>query len=57
MDIYLRFRMLGTSYDTELEVFADGYRLKLIDPYNFPVLSVRKPGSADEGQWLACLAS
>ncbi|KAH9920425.1 putative oxidoreductase C terminal-domain-containing protein [Fomitopsis serialis] len=35
----------GTTYDTEFEVYADGYRLKLIDPYgSAPVLSVRKPG-------------
>jgi hypothetical protein len=40
---------VGTTYDTEIEVFADGYRLKLTDPYNFPVLSVRKPGLVGEG--------
>ncbi|CCM05432.1 uncharacterized protein FIBRA_07649 [Fibroporia radiculosa] len=34
----------GTLYDTEFEVYADGYRLKLIDPYNAPILSVRRPG-------------
>ncbi|KAI0926643.1 hypothetical protein AcV5_007380 [Taiwanofungus camphoratus] len=38
----------GTVYDTEFEVYADGYRLKLIDPYNRPVLSVRRPGLATE---------
>ena len=41
---------LGTTYDTEFEVYADGYRLKLIDPYgSAPVLSVRKPGVAGDG--------
>jgi len=34
----------GTTYDTEFEVYADGYRMKLIDLYNNPVLSVRRPG-------------
>ncbi|KAH9939832.1 putative oxidoreductase C terminal-domain-containing protein [Amylocystis lapponica] len=38
----------GTTYDTEFEVYADGYRLKLVDPYNNPVLSVRRPGLATE---------
>lgn len=39
----------GTTYDTELEVFADGYRLKLVDPYISPVLYVRRPGVKHEG--------
>lgn len=38
----------GTTYDTEFEVYADGYRLKLIDPYGKPVLSVRRPGLEGE---------
>ncbi|KAH9841957.1 putative oxidoreductase C terminal-domain-containing protein [Rhodofomes roseus] len=39
----------GATYDTEFEVYADGYRLKLIDPYgSTPVLSVRRPGVAGE---------
>jgi hypothetical protein len=40
---------IGTTYDTELEVYADGYRLKLVDPYNAPVLYVRQPGVDHEG--------
>ena len=31
----------GTKYSTELEVYADGYQLRLIDPYNNPTLRVR----------------
>ncbi|GBE82995.1 Uncharacterized protein SCP_0500380 [Sparassis crispa] len=38
----------GTTYDTEFEVYADGYRLKLVDPYDAPVLYVRRPGAAAE---------
>ncbi|KAF8587461.1 hypothetical protein K439DRAFT_1338061 [Ramaria rubella] len=38
----------GTTYDTELEVYADGYRLKLVDPYNSPVLYVRRPSIEHE---------
>ncbi|PCH39968.1 hypothetical protein WOLCODRAFT_161996 [Wolfiporia cocos MD-104 SS10] len=38
----------GTTYDTEFEVYADGFRLKLVDPYGSPVLSVRRPGLAGE---------
>ncbi|KDQ60764.1 hypothetical protein JAAARDRAFT_55502 [Jaapia argillacea MUCL 33604] len=34
----------GTNYSCELEVFADGYSLKLINPYVQPVLHLRKPG-------------
>ena len=31
-------------------MYADGYRLKLIDPYgSAPVLSVRRPGITGEG--------
>ncbi|WWC65535.1 uncharacterized protein I303_108153 [Kwoniella dejecticola CBS 10117] len=35
----------GTEFSTEITVFADGYQLKLIDPYNRPTLHVRRPGS------------
>ncbi|KAG8755593.1 hypothetical protein FRC14_003823 [Serendipita sp. 396] len=35
----------GTAYSCELEVYCDGYLLKLIDPYNEPILQVRRPGS------------
>ena len=38
----------GYNYSTELEVYADGYSLRLIDPYNAPVLSVRRPGDDHE---------
>jgi len=34
-----------TNYSCELEVYCDGYLLKLFDPYNCPVLQVRRPGS------------
>ncbi|KAH8833804.1 putative oxidoreductase C terminal-domain-containing protein [Flagelloscypha sp. PMI_526] len=34
----------GTNYSCELEVYADGYCLRLVDPYSQPVLYVRKPG-------------
>lgn len=35
----------GTNYSCELEVFADGYSLKLVNPYVQPVLYIRRPGS------------
>ncbi|RSH82847.1 hypothetical protein EHS25_005837 [Saitozyma podzolica] len=35
----------GTEFSTELAVFADGYQLKLVDPYNRPTLYVRRPGN------------
>jgi len=38
----------GASYACELEVYADGFLLKLIDPYNAPELRVRRPGGEDE---------
>jgi hypothetical protein len=38
----------GTKYSCELEVYADGYQLKLIDPYNAPELRVRTPDGDDE---------
>ena len=31
----------GTAYSTNLEVFADGYQLRLVDLYNKPSLHVR----------------
>lgn len=34
----------GTNYSCELEVFADGFSLKLVNPYVQPVLYVRRPG-------------
>lgn len=34
----------GTEYDCELELWADGYHMRLIDPYNAPMLTVRRPG-------------
>ncbi|KAI0755336.1 putative oxidoreductase C terminal-domain-containing protein [Daedaleopsis nitida] len=37
----------GTTYDTEFEVYADGYHFKLVDPYSTPKLSIRRPGTAD----------
>ncbi|KAF8628459.1 hypothetical protein AX15_003971 [Amanita polypyramis BW_CC] len=38
----------GTNYSCEFEVFADGYSLKLVNPYVLPVLYVRKPGDDHE---------
>ncbi|KAF8636488.1 hypothetical protein AX17_003303 [Amanita inopinata Kibby_2008] len=34
----------GTNYSCEFEVYADGYSLKLVNPYVQPVLYVRRPG-------------
>lgn len=33
----------GTNYSCELEVYADGYLLKLVNPYVQPVLYIRRP--------------
>ncbi|EIW51521.1 uncharacterized protein TRAVEDRAFT_176340 [Trametes versicolor FP-101664 SS1] len=38
----------GNTYDTEFEVYADGYRFKLVDPYGTPKLCIRRPGAAEE---------
>ncbi|KAF7322933.1 hypothetical protein HMN09_00072800 [Mycena chlorophos] len=38
----------GTNYSCELEVYADGYMLKLVDPYVQPTLYMRKPGDDHE---------
>ncbi|KAK0450805.1 putative oxidoreductase C terminal-domain-containing protein [Armillaria borealis] len=38
----------GKNYSCELEVYADGYSLKLVNPYVQPVLYVRKPGDDHE---------
>ncbi|KAI0366655.1 hypothetical protein BV20DRAFT_971583 [Pilatotrama ljubarskyi] len=38
----------GNMYDTEFEVYADGYRFKLVDPYSTPKLCIRRPGLAEE---------
>ncbi|KAI0341581.1 hypothetical protein BDW22DRAFT_249477 [Trametopsis cervina] len=35
----------GHDYSCELEVYADGYQLKLVNPYVQPILYVRRPGS------------
>ncbi|KLO07633.1 hypothetical protein SCHPADRAFT_917149 [Schizopora paradoxa] len=34
----------GSNYSCELQVFADGYSFKLENPYQQPVLYVRRPG-------------
>ncbi|KAL0946962.1 hypothetical protein HGRIS_013116 [Hohenbuehelia grisea] len=41
----------GTNYSCELEVYADGYQLKLVNPYVQPILYVRKPGDDVEQQY------
>ncbi|KAJ6550193.1 putative oxidoreductase C terminal-domain-containing protein [Mycena capillaripes] len=38
----------GTNYSCELEVYADGYSLKLVNPYVEPTLYIRKPGDDHE---------
>ncbi|WVF70604.1 hypothetical protein IAT40_005396 [Kwoniella sp. CBS 6097] len=35
----------GVDYAIELEVYADGYQLILVDPFGTPALHVRRPGS------------
>jgi len=35
----------GHDYSCELEVYADGYSMKLVNPYVQPVLYIRRPGS------------
>jgi len=35
----------GHHYSCELEVFADGYQMKLVNPYVQPVLHIRRPGN------------
>ncbi|KAI0820465.1 putative oxidoreductase C terminal-domain-containing protein [Trametes gibbosa] len=40
----------GNTYDTEFEVYADGYRFKLVDPYGTPKLYIRRPDVAGEGE-------
>ncbi|KAK1924841.1 putative oxidoreductase C terminal-domain-containing protein [Papiliotrema laurentii] len=34
----------GTAYACEIEVWADGYHMRLVDPYQAPTLYVRRPG-------------
>jgi len=38
----------GHAYACELEVWADGYHMRLVDPYNAPTLFVRRPGDDHE---------
>ncbi|MBW0512219.1 hypothetical protein O181_051934 [Austropuccinia psidii MF-1] len=38
----------GTKYSTELEVYLDGWQLKVVDLYNDPVLYVRSPEADSE---------
>jgi len=35
----------GHNYSCELEIYADGYQFKLVNPYVQPVLYIRRPGS------------
>ena len=41
---------VGTTYDTEFEVYADGYHFKLVDPYSTPRLYIRQPGVTELGE-------
>ncbi|PKI83637.1 hypothetical protein MVES1_002471 [Malassezia vespertilionis] len=36
------------KFFTEMDVFADGYYMRLVDPYNAPALYVRRPGDEKE---------
>ena len=38
----------GTDYSTQIDVYADGYSLRLVDPYNAPMLYIRRPGDDHE---------
>jgi hypothetical protein len=39
------------DYDCELVVLADGWKLRLVDPYGkAPRLYIRRPGAIEEGQ-------
>lgn len=38
----------GTAYACELEIWADGYHMRLVDPYQQPTLFVRRPGDDHE---------
>ncbi|KAF8311266.1 hypothetical protein DL93DRAFT_1490924 [Clavulina sp. PMI_390] len=38
----------GGEYACDFEVYADGFLLKLVDPYNSPELRVRRPGVEKE---------
>ncbi|TEB32993.1 hypothetical protein FA13DRAFT_1730727 [Coprinellus micaceus] len=40
----------GTDYSCELEVYADGYQFKLVNPYVSPVLYIRQPGQETESK-------
>ncbi|KAJ3521873.1 hypothetical protein NMY22_g12133 [Coprinellus aureogranulatus] len=40
----------GHNYSCELEVYADGYQLKLVDPYVSPILYIRQPGDDTESK-------
>ncbi|KAG8747660.1 hypothetical protein FRC10_000203 [Ceratobasidium sp. 414] len=34
----------GKNYSCELEVYLDGYQMRLVDPYHIPTLYIRRPG-------------
>ena len=38
----------GQDFFTHMDVFADGYYLRLVDPYHAPTLYVRRPGDDHE---------
>lgn len=38
----------GTDYSTQIDVYADGYSMRLVDPYNAPMLYIRRPGDDHE---------
>lgn len=48
-----RLTRLEGDYDCELVVLADGWKLRLVDPYGkAPRLYIRRPGAAEEGELL-----
>ncbi|KAG7528343.1 hypothetical protein FFLO_06220 [Filobasidium floriforme] len=46
----------GTAYSCELEVICDGFQMRLVDPYNAPVLYLRRPGDDIEERHAVSLA-
>ncbi|ORY27202.1 putative oxidoreductase C terminal-domain-containing protein [Naematelia encephala] len=42
----------GHAYACELELWADGYHMRLVDPYQAPTLYVRRPGDDHEERFI-----
>lgn len=41
----------GARFATELDVYGDGFQMRLVDPYNKPMLYVRRPESEEEEEY------